>query len=82
MTLQLPEKSKVDKLPADKSITSVDRSAYVYRALKKENNTITVTIRFRQTTTLVAYDDYAELKALYTQITDLLNEPVVIKITE
>ena len=82
VTLQLPEKSKIDKLPAEKNVMSADRSVYVYRMLKKENNTITVSVGFRQTSTLVAYDDYAGLKALYTQIADLLNEPVVIKITD
>ncbi|HLG39441.1 MAG TPA: hypothetical protein VI461_07225, partial [Chitinophagaceae bacterium] len=80
ITLQLPENSTIDKLPGDKAISSPDRSAYVYRTLKKENNTIIINVGFRQTTTLVGYDQYTNLKTLYTQISDLLNEPIVIKI--
>ena len=80
VVLQLPEKAKIDKLPVDKNIISPDKSVYVYRMLKKENNELTVTIGFKQTSTLIGYDQYAGLKTLYAQITDLLNEPVVIKI--
>jgi hypothetical protein len=82
ITLQLPEKAKIDKLPIDKELTSPYKSVYVYRVLKKENNTIIINAGFRQTSTLIGYNQYSDLKILYTQLTDLLNDPLVIKISE
>lgn len=80
ITLQLPDKAKIDKLPADKTVSSPDGYTYVSRVLKKENNTLKVTIAFRQNTTLIGYDQYGSLKSVYAQVIDLLNDPVVIKI--
>lgn len=80
LKVQLPENSKIDKLPADKEISSSDKQTVVTRKLKVENNVLTATIIFRQNNTLVKNDDYSSLKSLYQRITDLLNEQVVIKV--
>ncbi|MBL7743153.1 MAG: DUF3857 domain-containing protein [Chitinophagaceae bacterium] len=81
ITLKLPEKAKTDKLPEEKTIVAPDGwSAAVHRSVNLENNVITINIAFRQTNTLVSYNDYTELRSLYSKITDMLNEPLVIKI--
>lgn len=77
---KLPANATIDKLPADKEISSMDKQTIVSRKLKVENNVLIATIIFKQTTTLVPGDDYSNLKTLYQRITDLLNEQVVIKI--
>jgi Domain of Unknown Function with PDB structure (DUF3857) len=78
--IQLPDKAQIDKLPPDKTITSADKSITLSRKLKVENNTLTATVEFIQTTTLVSSDQYDNLKSLYKQIVDLLNESVIIKV--
>jgi hypothetical protein len=80
VNLQLPEKCKIDKLPADKKIISSDKTTSASRKLKIENNVLVATIEFWQTVTLVGYEYYDSVKSLYKQVVDLFNEPVVIKI--
>ena len=82
VTLQLPEKSRIDKLPGDKAIASSDRSITASRTMKIEKNILVVNIVFRQSATLVNADSYPDLKSIYTRITEMLNDPVVIKISE
>lgn len=79
--VQLPENSKIDKLPEDKELALGNKSFLLSRKLKIENNTLVISIWFRQTITLVQSDQYTNLKSIFKQITDLLNEPVVIKIS-
>jgi hypothetical protein len=80
--IQLPERSKIDKLPAEKTIIAPDGTISAYRSVTAKNNMLVVTIIFRQTVTLIPYDQYANLRSVYMQITQLLNEPVVIRISE
>jgi hypothetical protein len=79
-TFQLPDKSKIDKLPEDKNQLFADNSIIVYRKLHLENNTLTVSISFRQNITLAYNDQYANFKLIYKRVFDLLNEPIIIKI--
>lgn len=80
VNIQLPKKSKIDKLPGNKSLIFGDKSLLVSRTLKIENNTLIATIQFSQTITLVQNNQYTNLKSSYKQIIDLLNEPIIIKI--
>jgi hypothetical protein len=78
--IQLPANSKADKLPADKNVTSADNSLIVSRKMRIENNVLLADIEFTQTITLIGYDRYHQLKAIYKEAIDLMNEPVVVKL--
>jgi len=80
ITLQLPPNIKIDKLPEDKSVASTDVSTVAYRSLKSENSTLVINIGFRQSNSMVSFEQYTDTKSLYTEITGMLNEPLVIKI--
>ncbi|MEI9943266.1 MAG: DUF3857 domain-containing protein [Chitinophagaceae bacterium] len=80
LNIQLPEKSKIDKLPPDKTLSFGDKSLIASRSLKVEKNMLIANVQFIQTNTLVPYTQYNNLKAFYKQIVDLLNETVILKI--
>jgi hypothetical protein len=77
----LPEKSKIDNLPADKTLTSTDKMISLSRTMRIENNSLSVNIVFIQNTTLVPYDQYDNLKYFYKVMIELLNDPILVKIT-
>ncbi|MDP4265758.1 MAG: DUF3857 domain-containing protein [Bacteroidota bacterium] len=81
-TIQLPEKSRIDKLPEDKDQAFGGKSVTISRKFRLENNTLTISMRFRQTITLVENEQYTSLKAIYQSVTDLMNGPIVIKISD
>lgn len=80
--IQLPANTTIDKLPEDKSIATTDASIVAYRTLKMESNQLIVNIAFRQTVTLAGHEKYSEIKTVYSQIIDMFNEPVVLKIAK
>jgi Domain of Unknown Function with PDB structure (DUF3857) len=79
-TIQLPAKSKIDKLPENKNQAFGGQSLTILRQFKSENNTLVISLHFKQTLTVVQNDQYASLKSVYQSVIDLLNEPIVIKI--
>jgi hypothetical protein len=80
INLQLPPKAGLDKLPGNKSVVSLDQSIIVTRTVTQDGNKLIIHIGIRQSRTLFNYSEYPDLKALYVQILDLLNEPFVIKL--
>jgi len=77
--IKLPEGVKVE-LPEDKVLVSNDNNIQAVRQVRFEGGELTVLIRFTQTTTLVTADAYKGMKEFYKEMTDMLNEPIVLKL--
>ena len=77
--IKLPEGTKVD-LPEDKFLISKDNNIQAVRQARFEGGELKVVIRFVQTTTLVTANAYNEMKGFYKSMTDMLNEPIVLKL--
>ena len=77
--IKLPEGAKVD-LPEDKFLISKDNNMQAVRQATFEGGELKVLIRFVQTTTLVTANAYNEMKGFYKSMTDMLNEPIVLKL--
>ncbi|TMI70412.1 MAG: DUF3857 domain-containing protein [Bacteroidetes bacterium] len=78
--IELPGKAKIDKLPESRHQVFGAEFVIVDRQFKLENNTLFISVNFRQTMTLIPNEQYSSLKAIYKQAIDLLNEPVLVKI--
>jgi hypothetical protein len=78
--IELPDKAKIDKLPESKHQVFGAEFVIVDRQFKLENNTLFISVNFRQTMTIIPNEQYSSLKAIYKQAIDLLNEPVLVKI--
>ena len=78
--LNLPPGSVIDKLPADKVVIDPNHTTQVSRVIQKEGDRLIVRVIFRQQTTLVLSRDYPDLTTLYSQINELLNEPIVVRL--
>ena len=70
---------KID-LPEDRILVSNDNNIQAIRQVSFEGGELKVLIRFVQTTTLVAADAYKVMKDFYKEMTDMLNEPIVLKL--
>ncbi len=81
-TIELPANSKIDNLPEDKYRQFRNNAITVSRKFKLENNKLIASISFSRSETLVVADQYPNLKSTYKQIIDLLNEPVLVKISQ
>jgi hypothetical protein len=77
--IKLPSGIKID-LPGDKSIVSNDNRIQAVRQVSREGDELKVLVSFVQTTTLVTPDGYAAMKEFYKKMTDMLNEPIVLKL--
>jgi hypothetical protein len=77
--IKLPEGAKVE-LPEDKILVSKDNKIQAVRQVSFEGGELKVLIRFVQTTTLVTANAYNEMKGFYKNMTDMLNEPIVLKL--
>ncbi len=77
--IKLPEGVKVD-LPEDKILVSNDNTIQAVRQVSFEGGELKIVIRFVQTTTLVRADAYSAMKGFYKQMTDMFNEPLVLKL--
>jgi hypothetical protein len=77
--IKLPEGVKVE-LPEDKILVSKDNNIQAVRQVSLEAGELKVLIRFVQTTTLVTANAYSEMKGFYKNMTDMLNEPIVLKL--
>ena len=76
--IKLPAGMKID-LPEDKSIVSDDNKIQAVRQVSRVGDELKVVVRFVQTITLVTADKYPAVKEFYKKMTDMLNEPVVLK---
>jgi Domain of Unknown Function with PDB structure (DUF3857) len=77
--IKLPEGVKVE-LPEDQILVSKDNNIQAVRQVSLEAGELKVLIRFVQTTTLVTANAYNEMKGFYKNMTDMLNEPIVLKL--
>jgi len=77
--IKLPEGVKID-LPEDKILVSNDNTIQAVRQVSFEGGELKIVIRFVQTTTLVTTTGYNAMKEFYKQMTDMLNEPIVLKL--
>ena len=77
--IKLPEGVKID-LPEDKILVSNDNTIQAVRQVSFEGGELKIVIRFVQTTTLVTTNGYNAMKEFYKQMTDMLNEPIVLKL--
>lgn len=77
-TFKVPAGTKID-LPEDKALKSTDNTIEAYKQVRFENNELKVVLRFIQTTTLVKAENYPAIKDFYKKMTDMFNEPVLVK---
>jgi hypothetical protein len=78
-TIKVPAGAKVE-LPEDKFLKSDDKAIQAMKQVQFENGEIKVTIKFIQTTTLVKTENYQAIKDFYKKMTDMLNEPILVKL--
>jgi len=76
--IKLPAGIKID-LPEARLIESDDKKIQASRQVFREGDELKILVRFIQTTTLVTADGYPAIKEFYKKMTDMLNEPIVIK---
>jgi hypothetical protein len=79
-TIDLPAGAKVDDLPKDKTLTTPEKDISISRKISLEGNQLRIKIQFVQTTTLVETNLYKQLQRFYKEMTEMLNQPVVIKV--
>lgn len=79
-TFKLPPGTKVD-LPQDQIVRSEDNLIEATRIVKFENNQLKVFIHFTQNVTLIKADKYSAIKEFYKKMVDVLNEPIVLKLS-
>jgi len=79
-TIKLPPGTKVD-LPENKNLASNDNMIQAAKQVSFENNELKILINFVQKVTLVKAANYPDLKSFYKEMTDMLNEPIVLKIS-
>jgi uncharacterized protein DUF3857 len=80
-TIDLPENSKVEELPANKKLVTPDRNISLTRDIRQAGNKLTIKIEFVQTVTLIPNQDYPELQNFYKVMVNTLNEPIAIKLS-
>lgn len=80
--IELPENAKIDDLPENKKLVTPNRDITISRKISREGNLLHIKIDFIQTVTLVYNEDYENLRQFYRTMTDMLNEPVVIKLAK
>ena len=78
--IELPKNAKTDDLPKDKMLTTPQKDITISRKIKQDGNTLRIRLDFIQSVTLVYADQYEYLKQFYRSMTDMLNEPIVIKL--
>jgi hypothetical protein len=79
-TIELPKGSVTENLLTNKTISSPDKNIMISRKISRQENKLKIEIEFEQSITVAKTDLYPEIRDLYKQITDMLNEPIVIKV--
>lgn len=78
-TFKLPLGTKIE-LPENKNLVSNDNTIQAVKQVSFENNELKIFIHFVQIVTLIKTDKYPDLKSFYKEITDMLNEPIVLNL--
>src|SRR6185369_11696606 len=78
-TIKLPPGTKIE-LPENKNLISSDNMIQAVKQVSFENNELKIFIHFVQIVTLIKTEKYPDLKSFYKEITDMLNEPIVLKL--
>jgi len=78
-TFKLPPGTKIE-LPENKNLVSNDNTIQAVKQVSFENNELKIFIHFVQIVTLIKTEKYPDLKSFYKEITDMLNEPIVLKL--
>ena len=79
-TIKLPAGIKID-VPEDKFTSFDNNKIAATRIVKYENGELKVSIRFTQNVTLIKAEEYAAMKDFYKKMIDMLNEPIVMKLS-
>lgn len=77
--IELPKNTKMD-LPEDKTLVTPDNNILISRKITREGNLLHIKINFTQNVTLAYTESYKTLRQFYISMTQLLNEPIVIKL--
>ena len=78
--IKLPPGIKID-LPENKLVVSDDNKIQAVRQVSFEDGELKVLIRFVQITTLVTTNAYPAMKEFYKKMVEMLNEPIVLKLS-
>jgi hypothetical protein len=78
--IKLPSGIKID-LPENKLVVSDDNKIQAVRQVSFEDGELKVLIRFVQITTLVTTNAYPAMKEFYKKMVEMLNEPIVLKLS-
>jgi hypothetical protein len=79
-TIELPAGSKTDDLPKSLILRTPEKDIVISRQITRTGNSLQVRLEFMQLITLIPAREYRGLKEFYRKMTDMLNEPVVIKV--
>lgn len=78
-TFTYPPSWVPEQLPANKTLVSPDRTMSVSRAMQKDGNTINVLLSVKINKESYSAEEYDMVKAFFSQMTDLFNEPILFK---
>jgi hypothetical protein len=78
--IEIPETAVIEKMPENQFVQSPNREISLTREIRREGNKLLIRILIAQQTTLVPADSYDWLKAIFREMVEKLNEPVVIKV--
>ncbi|RYZ61700.1 MAG: DUF3857 domain-containing protein [Chitinophagaceae bacterium] len=75
----LPNNLAPESLPGNKKIVSVDKSMSASRFIEKADNAIRLRVTVEIDREKYFADEYLDVKGFFKEVTDLLNEPVLLK---
>lgn len=79
-TIQLPPGARIDDLPKEKTLEKGSGEMQVTRSFRVAGDQLTVSMHFIQNETLYQSNTYQGLRQFYIKMTELLNEPVAIRL--
>jgi len=77
--VELPAGSVTDDLPKNKTLRTPSGEISLKREIRREGNILKIRVNFIQDITMVPNTEYNVLRNFYTEMVNLLNEPVVVK---
>lgn len=80
--IELPKNAKIDDLLKNKTLVTPERNISISRKISLDGNMLHIKIDFIQTATLIYNDFYDGLRQFYISMTEMLNEPIIIKLTK
>jgi Domain of Unknown Function with PDB structure (DUF3857) len=78
-TFTIPDQLAIDALPKNMTLITPDKGLQAIREIKKNANTVEVSMRIDFAKSRYDADDYSILKDFFSKMIDMLNEPVVLK---